>query len=164
MAQIYIVLCGEYSDRHIVAAFSTEAYAIAIADAIQGHVESYTLDIPCTISSLPRYCIHLARETGKVLYCREKTTLDEETLAPYRSPAYSLEFWVARGAHPYIIIIHCYARDPAHACRIAQELRGEIAAQDYWRFLPKSNAFVNIIDDTEIARACSQEAIRLLGK
>jgi hypothetical protein len=164
MTDIYLVTKGEYSDYHIVAAFSTEAEAVAFAALIQGDVESQTLDPAFPNPGVPRYLVLMEAVTGKVVRCKEIEALNEATRELYRSPVYILMSWHLSGeAQPQgRIEVWCYARSPEHAIHIANDLRATIQAQDYWRFLRQTQR--QSMDDTEIQACLAAEAQHLLER
>jgi hypothetical protein len=160
MADVYVVLQGEYSDRRIVAVFSEEVTARRVAEGLQGDVETWALDPAFLLPTLPRYLVRLHRETGEVLACMETVALQRDTFQPYRSVMYELTWW-PQWQHAFILTVYCYARTPEHALKIAQDLHAEITAQNYWRFLG-TYRHAHILTDEDIQEALAEEAQGLL--
>src|ERR1044071_5994213 len=93
MSEVYVVLQGEYSDRHIVAIFSVATTAQKVATAVRGDVETWELDPACVLPTMSRYRVCMARDTGAILVAREIEALRSSDLALYRPTRYELWLW-----------------------------------------------------------------------
>jgi len=117
--KVFIVEQGEYSDRHVVAVFSTVekagAFVAAFAESRKRsysrmHVKEYELDsCQCTASDLIAYEVRLEKN-GDVRSV--EVTCDAERVAEGSFVEY-----------PSIFASHCFARDPDHAVKIALDRR-----------------------------------------
>ena len=113
--KVFIVEQGEYSDRHVVAVFSTEEKANAFVAAFAGckrssmQAEEWELDNGCSVSGLIPYEVRLGKN-GDVLSVEVTVNAERVIEGSFRE-------------YPSIFASHCFARDPDHAVKIALDRR-----------------------------------------
>jgi hypothetical protein len=117
--KVFIVEQGEYSDRHVVAVFSTEEKAnVFVASFAESRKRAYTqMDVgewdldSCSLpaSDLTPYEVRLDKngDVRSVEVSSEAQRVAEGSFVEY----------------PSIFASHCFARDPDHAVKIALDRR-----------------------------------------
>ena len=126
MTNIYIVSCGEYSDRHTVAVFSEEVTAKEAAKTMSGDVEKFTLN-PTFISRGEGMGIYtITSKPGSV-------EIDSVKLeAKHWDEAYAADaaFGKVKDWGCDMMETKCFARDEAHAIKIAADRFRQFIAEN----------------------------------
>ena len=122
--KIYLITDGEYSDYHIVGAYSTRENAEKMLGYVSGDIEGWTLDDGIDKICAGRKLTYVEiRRDGSIDKTMHDSGIDvgATLLLGYRSePALRLK---------------CWAKDFAHAVHIAGEARRVLLAENLW---PKS--------------------------
>lgn len=134
MTTIYIVTSGDYSDYGIRAVFTDKALAEQLV-ALRGseyEVKEHEADPRDWIApaGMSFFRVKMARD-GAVLVCERDSDgpgLQGPRTAPFKS------YWWPRGGGlgDPCIATECWARDEAHATKIAGERRAQFVASGAW--------------------------------
>jgi hypothetical protein len=128
--KVYLVTDGEYSDYHIVAAFSTRKGAAAFRKKTGGQVEEYTLDAPYTAKELQArgyktYCFEM-KEDGSLRY----EPREEHGTAP--ASTFQMRRAFDHDAEVHVLYCLVLAKSVKAAVKIANEKRAQIVALNQW--------------------------------
>ena len=121
MKQVFIVTAGDYSDYHICAVFETkelaEAYIKAFSDRNYFGIEEYELNSTAPQNGLKAYFVRMTRQ-GEV----ESVKAEDGDYGFYGRGEVA-QVLKTNGVNK--LFVHCFARDEAHAIKIAGEKRRE---------------------------------------
>ena len=156
MTDIYLVTEGDYSDYHVVAAFSTEAGATRIADGVDGEVLRLEVDPEIVVPLHPRWHVSMARD-GKVQGAwAQNSRLDSYDGQPYEPLTWQLR----AGITVHNLNVWCYAESAKHAIKIAAEVLAQVNARNLWRFCEGIYGnFITQAEATELEQAEAQELL-----
>lgn len=123
--KVWVVERGEYSDRGIVAVFSTEAQAHAFADPYGDSVSEFTLDdATMPPPGMKPYVVSMDYDTGEASVHQKHHEPDD---GPPRA-GYRTWHGAKSATGPTHMTVECWARDEVHAVKIASEKRAEMRA------------------------------------
>lgn len=134
MKTIWVVEEGEYSDYHVVGAFSSEANANQIADLVGGDVAEWKIDpnIAELNKGLRIYSIQMQKD-GTIDSC------EKVDMSSYALTSISVVMWRRSQAPAYIgknvddvMTATVWAKDRKHAIKIVNEHRAEFVANGKW--------------------------------
>lgn len=130
-AQVHIVIEGYYSDKQLVAVWSTKEAAQKQLDMSgdEFHMESFELDTLTgrLTKGLSEWSIRMQRN-GDLLYSTNHGICDD-AYYPTRAHIHA-PHW--RANEQQYIHCSCWARSKEHAVKITNDIRAQIIAQDNW--------------------------------
>ena len=139
MPEIYLVVNGQYSDYHVICAFSTEEQAEAFAKNTFGRVQTFPLDVP-------------PQEWWEI----EVTMAKDGSLLDYSSPkvtefsTHDLPRGFQQFTTPKVMTYLVNTQDLDRAVKVTNEVRTQILAMNLW---PSENAGLgNLNDASQLVR------------
>lgn len=126
MTTIYLVTTGDYSDYHVLGAYSTKTKAERAQDLYQAYdIEEYELDdMPDAPPGLVYWRVEMDRD-GNTQHIMRQSAPGEPPVMDWR-PGFG-----KIGAQPYVAF-SVWAKDEAHAIKIANERRTRLIADGEW--------------------------------
>jgi hypothetical protein len=126
---VYLVTDGDYSDYHVLGVFST-------MDRAARYKELYNAENDIAVFALdPAHPPVIAEGMlpWSVVICKDGTVsqLDRRSVryAPTRARWMPVRLWTM---DEYGLIVFCWARDAAHAVKIAGDIRTQVLAHQSW--------------------------------
>jgi hypothetical protein len=118
---IYILTVGEYSDYHVIGAYSSRDIALEMAEFFGAGVEEYAVDagVELVRRGAHLYVLRLQRETGDVLECHQDDS----------------DYYYREGDRITVdinknLFMVCWAMDDAEAIKIAGDRRRAFLANE----------------------------------
>ena len=128
MKNIYIVTSGDYSDYHICAVFETEELAKRYIESFKQYndmgIETFTLNDTAPDNGLSAYFVRMLRDGDVEMVNQESSDYGFNGMAGSTQ--------VLKTVNGTKLFVHCFAKDEAHAVKIAGEKRREIIANGQW--------------------------------
>ena len=126
---VYLVTDGDYSDYQVLGVFSTLERATRYKELYNAQNDIVIL----TLDPAHPPVVAEGMLPWSVVICKDGTIgkLDRSaaTEAPTRARWMPFRFWTM---DEYGIIVHCWARDAAHAVKIAGDIRTQVLAHQSW--------------------------------
>ena len=136
METIWIVDKGEYSDYRVIGVFSTKENAVLVADRFGADVAEWPINpwVDHINQGREPYIVWMERDgttTRVERWPMRYTNRDEEGLMLEKAPRWGGSAW-GRPAKGYCLRGIVYAKDEAHAVKIANETRSRYIAEGKW--------------------------------
>lgn len=129
MSKVYIVQCGDYSDRHVAAVFSTKDLADEAARTMFGDVDEFDVDPEFVrrnegVVIFDVYSMANSVEVDRVSACPHSLFTDYAEHASLQE----VSKWASG-----VLATKCFAMDEAHATKIAADRFRQHVAERGWK-------------------------------